>query len=47
MEREQATKFIYDLLRALIAKKVEPSGMTVEQLDDYYKPENYSRGLYG
>ena len=33
--------------RAVIAKEVEPSGMTVEQLDDYYKPENYSRGLYG
>ena len=33
--------------RALIAKKVEPSGMTVEQLDDYYRPENYARGLYG
>ena len=32
--------------RALIAKEVEPNGMTVEQLDDYYKPENYSRGLY-
>ena len=32
--------------RALIAQAVEPSGMTVEQLDDYYRPENYSRGLY-
>jgi PPOX class probable FMN-dependent enzyme len=33
--------------RAVIAGEVEPNGMTVEQLDDYYKPENYSRGLYG
>lgn len=33
--------------RAVIAKEIEPNGMTVEQLDDYYKPENYSRGLYG
>jgi PPOX class probable FMN-dependent enzyme len=33
--------------RAVIAQKVEPSGMTVEQLDDYYRPENYARGLYG
>jgi PPOX class probable FMN-dependent enzyme len=33
--------------RAVIAHDVEPSGMSVEQLDDYYKPENYSRGLYG
>ena len=33
--------------RAVVAKEVEPNGMTVEQLDDYYKPENYSRGLYG
>ena len=33
--------------RAVIAKEVEPSGMTVEQLDDYYKPENYTKGLYG
>jgi PPOX class probable FMN-dependent enzyme len=32
--------------RALIAQAVEPSGMTLEQLDDYYRPENYSRGLY-
>src|SRR5919107_1725789 len=33
--------------RALIVKEVEPAGMSVEQLDDYYRPENYSRGLYG
>ena len=32
--------------RAMIAKEVEPSAMTVEQLDDYYSPENYSKGLY-
>jgi hypothetical protein len=31
----------------VIAKEVEPSGMTVEQLDDYYAPENYAKGLYG
>ena len=33
--------------RALIAQEVERAGMTIEQLDDYYRPENYSRGLYG
>ncbi len=33
--------------RAVIAREVEPSGMTVEQLDDYYRPENYTKGLYG
>ena len=33
--------------RAVIAKEVEPSGMTIEQLDDYYQPDNYARGLYG
>ena len=33
--------------RAVIASEVEPSGMTVEQLDEYYRPENYGRGLYG
>jgi PPOX class probable FMN-dependent enzyme len=33
--------------RAVIAKEVEPNGMSVEQLDDYYQPENYSKGLYG
>ena len=33
--------------RAVIAKEVEPSGMTLEQLDDYYRPENYSKKLYG
>ena len=33
--------------RAVIAKEVEPNGMTVQQLDDYYTPENYAKGLYG
>ena len=33
--------------RAVIAKEAEPSGMTIEQLDDYYQPDNYARGLYG
>ncbi len=33
--------------RALVAAEVEPAGMTVEQLDDYYRPENYAKGLYG
>jgi uncharacterized protein len=33
--------------RAVIAKEVEPSGMTIEQLDDYYDPANYTKGLYG
>ena len=33
--------------RAVIAAEVEPAGMTVEQLDDYYDPANYSKGLYG
>ncbi len=32
--------------RAVIAREVEPSELTVEQLDDYYRPENYRRGLY-
>jgi PPOX class probable FMN-dependent enzyme len=32
--------------RAVIAAEVEPSGLTVQQLDDYYDPANYSRGLY-
>ena len=32
--------------RAVLAKEVEPNGMTVEQLDDYYRPENYEKGLY-
>ncbi|MDQ4051837.1 MAG: pyridoxamine 5'-phosphate oxidase family protein [Actinomycetota bacterium] len=33
--------------RAVLAASVEPNGMTVEQLDAYYKPDNYERGLYG
>ena len=33
--------------RAVVAAEVEPAGMTVDQLDDYYKPENYARGLDG
>ncbi|CAI9416388.1 pyridoxamine 5'-phosphate oxidase family protein [Nocardioides sp. T2.26MG-1] len=32
--------------RAVIAAAIEPNEMTAEQLDDYYRPENYERGLY-
>jgi uncharacterized protein len=32
--------------RAVIAKEVEPNGMTVEQFDEYYRSENYQKGLY-
>ena len=32
--------------RAVIARDVEPSDKTLEELDEYYKPENYERGLY-
>jgi len=33
--------------RAVIARDVEPSGMSLEELDTYYAEDNYSRGLYG
>ena len=33
--------------RAVIAKDVEPSGMSLEELDAYYAEDSYSRGLYG
>lgn len=32
--------------RAVIAHQVEASQMTIDELDSYYAPENYSRGLY-
>ena len=32
--------------RAVIAHDVEPNGLTIEQLDEYYKPENYGKGMY-
>jgi PPOX class probable FMN-dependent enzyme len=32
--------------RAVIARDVEPTGQTLEELDEYYKPENYAKGLY-
>ena len=32
--------------RALIAREVEAHGMSVEQLDDYYAPATYAKGLY-
>ncbi|MGN6444493.1 pyridoxamine 5'-phosphate oxidase family protein [Amnibacterium sp.] len=32
--------------RAIIARDVEPDGRTLEQFDEYYRTENYSRGLY-
>ncbi|WP_372736733.1 MSMEG_1061 family FMN-dependent PPOX-type flavoprotein [Nocardioides sp.] len=32
--------------RAVVAAQVEPSGMSLEQLDEYYEDANYSRGLY-
>lgn len=32
--------------RAVIAARHEPTGMSAEQLDEYYRPETYARGLY-
>ncbi len=32
--------------RALIAQQVERPGMSIEQLDEYYAPDNYAQGLY-
>ncbi|WP_209020692.1 MSMEG_1061 family FMN-dependent PPOX-type flavoprotein [Nocardioides sp. 1609] len=32
--------------RAVIAEQVEPTGQSVAELDEYYRPENYERGLY-
>lgn len=33
--------------RAVIAQELEPQpGKTLEELDDYYRPENYAKGLY-
>jgi PPOX class probable FMN-dependent enzyme len=32
--------------RAVIAHDVEPAGMTIDQLDNYYEEANYSKGLY-
>ena len=32
--------------RAVIASEHEPNDMTLEQLDDYYRPDNYAQGLY-
>jgi uncharacterized protein len=32
--------------RAVIAKDVEPSGMSLEELDAYYAEANYARGMY-
>jgi len=32
--------------RAALAARYEPTGMTEAQLDDYYAPQNYRRGLY-
>lgn len=33
--------------RAVIAHEVEPAGMSIQQLDDYYDPDNYAKALYG
>ena len=33
--------------RADIAKAVEGDPRSDEELEEYYKPENYSKGLYG
>jgi hypothetical protein len=32
--------------RAVVAEQVEPSGRTVAELDEYYRPEQYGLGLY-
>ncbi|WP_139981450.1 MSMEG_1061 family FMN-dependent PPOX-type flavoprotein [Nocardioides litoris] len=33
--------------RAVIAREVEAAEVPLEQLDEYYRPDNYARGLYG
>lgn len=33
--------------RAVIAREVEASDLSAEALEEYYRPENYARGLYG
>ena len=33
--------------RAVIAKEVEQDGRSDAELAEYYKPENYAKGLYG
>ena len=33
--------------RAVVAKQVEQDARTLEELDAYYEPESYSRGMYG
>jgi uncharacterized protein len=33
--------------RAAIAQRLEPGGMTDAEVEAYYRPENYSKGLYG
>ena len=33
--------------RVVIAAQVEPSDKTLAELDEYYEPENYERGIYG
>jgi len=32
--------------RAVIAHDIEPDGRTVEELDEYYRNDNYAKGLY-
>lgn len=32
--------------RAVLAREMEPDGRTLEQLDEYYRPDNYAKGLY-
>ena len=32
--------------RAVVASTVEPDGRSIQELDEYYRPENYSLGLY-
>ncbi len=32
--------------RAVLAAELEPSGQTIEELDAYYDPSSYARGLY-
>lgn len=32
--------------RAVIAREVEANTMSAEELEEYYRPENYARGLY-
>ena len=46
MLRDRLIRRLRPVRRAVLARAAEADDRTLEQLDEYYRPENYGQGLY-